>query len=229
MSTKHLIFLSIPALRAKDVTESNTPTLYSWANRGTISELTPTFPCVTSPVQSTMLTGTTPEQHGVIANGFYYRDLREVEFWVAHNHIVNGEHVWDALRRRNPTVKSAAWHTQNIKGASADFIITPSPIHEDDGGMKLWCYSKPDGLYQQILDELGHFPLHHYWGPLANIESTRWILAGASWLIDRHTPNFHWIYIPHLDMRPRSLAPTAIRLAQPFRNSTPNSPPLPIG
>jgi len=41
--------------------------------------------------------------------------------------------------------------------------------------------------------------LQHYWGPMANIESTKWVLKAASWLIDREAPNLHWIYIPHLD------------------------------
>jgi len=154
-----------------------------------------------------MLTGTPPARHGVIANGFYHRDRCEVEFWVAPNKIIAGEQIWDAIRTRRPEYKSAVWHAQNIKGAAADFIVTPAPIHEPDGTTKLWCYSKPDGLYQRLLDDLGHFPLQHYWGPLSNIESTRWILRAAAWLIDKHAPNFHWVYVPHLDYAAQKFGP----------------------
>jgi hypothetical protein len=156
-----------------------------------------------------MLTGTPPGVHGVIANGFYHRDRHLVEFWIGHNDAIVGEQIWDAIRRRRPGFTSAVWHAQNIKGAAADFIVTPAPIHEPDGTMKLWCYSKPDGLYQQLLDAMGHFPLQHYWGPLSNIDSTQWILNAAVWLTEKHRPNLHWIYIPHLDYAAQKFGPNS--------------------
>ncbi|MFQ5495144.1 MAG: alkaline phosphatase family protein [Phycisphaerae bacterium] len=207
MATDHLIFLSVPGLRAGDIDASLTPTLHGWASSGAVAELTPSFPCVTSCVQASMWTGTPPDQHGVIANGFYHRDRRAVEFWVARNNVIEGQQIWEAIRSRGDGLTAAAWHAQNIKDAAADFIVTPAPIHEPDGTTRLWCYSKPEGLYQTLLDELGHFPLQHYWGPLSNIESTRWILQGASWLIEKHRPNFHWIYLPHLDYAGQRFGP----------------------
>ncbi|MEK7731490.1 MAG: nucleotide pyrophosphatase/phosphodiesterase family protein, partial [Planctomycetota bacterium] len=209
MTTEHLVFLSVPGLRPRDIDKDNTPTLYSWANVGALAEIIPTFPCVTSCVQASMLTGTPPGVHGVIANGFYHRDRQEVEFWVGHNDVIVGEQIWDAIRRRRPGFTSAVWHAQNIKGAAADFIVTPAPIHEPDGKMKLWCYSKPDGLYQQLLDAMGHFPLQRYWGPLANLDSTKWILNAAVWFTEKHRPNLHWIYIPHLDYAAQKFGPNS--------------------
>lgn len=214
MSRRRVILLSTPGLRVTDVTKESTPTLHGWANAGHIAELTPTFPCVTSPVQASMLTGRPPREHGVIANGFYHRDREEVEFWVAPNRVVGGEFIWDALRRADATLTSAVWHAQNIKGASADFIVTPAPIHEPDGMMRLWCYSKPDALYAEMMPDLGHFPLQHYWGPLANIQSTRWILSGARWLIERHAPNFQFIYLPHLDYAAQKFGPDSAQARQ---------------
>ncbi len=207
MTTDHLILLSVAGLRPQDIDGATTPTLYEWADQGALAQLVPTFPCVTSCVQASMWTGLEPGAHGVIANGFFDRQRRKVEFWVAHNEVIAGEQIWDVIHRRRPDFSSAVWHAQNIKGAGADFIVTPAPIHEPDGTTRLWCYSKPDGLYQQLLDAMGHFPLQHYWGPLANIESTRWILRAASWLIKKHAPNFHWIYIPHLDYAAQKFGP----------------------
>lgn len=214
MATSHVIFLSVAGLRHSDIDPQTTPTLYDWANRGVLAELKPTFPCVTSTVQANMWTGTGPAKHGVIANGFYHRDRREVEFWVGRNGVIKGEQIWDALAERTPSITSATWHTQNIKDAAADFIVTPAPIHEPDGSMKLWCYSKPEGLYQALLDDLGHFPLQHYWGPMSNLESTRWILRGAAWLVEKHAPNFHWIYIPHLDYAAQKHGPNSLEAKQ---------------
>lgn len=216
--TEHLIFLSVPGLRPKDVENAEvTPTLHRWAQEGCLSSIVPTFPCVTSTVQASMMTGLGPGEHGVIGNGFYHRDRREVEFWVARNDIVGGKQVWDAIAATG-RLTSAVWHAQNIKGAAADYIVTPEPIHESDGTTKLWCYSKPGGLYQQLLDALGHFPLQHYWGPLANIKSSEWIVEAAKWLIGKHDPNFHYIYIPHLDYASQKFGPDSVEAAEALKD-----------
>ena len=212
--SEHVILLSIPGLRVRDIAEASTPTLHRWASQGALATLVPTFPCVTSPVQASMLTGTPPGEHGVIANGFYHRHRREVEFWVADHGIIQRPTIWEAIREQRPDFRSAVWHAQNSKQCPADFIVTPAPIHESDGTTKLWCYSKPDGLYQELLDEFGHFPLQHYWGPLANIESTRWIIQAACRLIERQAPNFHYIYIPHLDYAAQRFGPDSEQAQQ---------------
>ena len=49
-----------------------------------------------------------------------------------------------------------------------------------DGSESLWCYTRPQELYGELRDALGHFPLMHFWGPLANIKSTDWIVNSAS-------------------------------------------------
>ncbi|MFQ5414573.1 MAG: alkaline phosphatase family protein [Phycisphaerae bacterium] len=212
MPTEHVVFLSVPGLRPGDITTTQTPTLHGWARRGGLAELVPTFPCVTSPVQATMLTGTPPADHGVIANGFFDRDRRDVAFWVARHDVVAGEPLWDAARRRRDCV-SAVWHAQNIKGAGADYIVTPAPIHNPDGTTQPWCYAKPDGLYAELVGDLGHFPLHHYWGPLASIESTRWILQAAVWLAGRRRPHVQWVYVPHLDYAAQKFGPDSAQAA----------------
>ncbi len=210
MSSPSVVLLSVPGLRPGDIADPEvTPHLSALAGSGGSIPLTPTFPCVTSPVQASMLTGKRPGEHGVIANGFYWRDREQVEFWVGRHDVIEAESFLTRLKRQRPGVTQAVWHAQNIKGAAADHIVTPSPIHEADGTMKLWCYSKPDGLYQEMLAELGHFPLQHYWGPLANIESTRWIVEAALWLAKRQTIGFHYIYLPHLDYAAQKFGPDA--------------------
>lgn len=202
------MFLSIPGLRPKDVHDPGlTPTLYRLAREGASCSLVPTFPCVTSPVQASMLTGAGPAEHGVIANGFYWPDRGEVEFWVARHGVLDRPSFFARLSKERPDLTSAVWHAQNIKDAAATYIVTPAPIHEPDGTTKLWCYSKPDGLYERLLEDLNHFPLQHYWGPLANIESTKWIIEGALWLAERHAPNFQYVYIPHLDYAAQKSGP----------------------
>jgi len=195
----------MPGLRMRDL--EHMPRLRALAERGAACELVPTFPCVTSPVQMNMLTGTTPDRHGIIGNGFYHRDRGAVEFWVGRNGLVECEQLWDVLARRG--VSQAAWLPQNIKDAPADFIVTPEPIHHPDGRTDLWCYSKPDGLYERLLADLGHFPLMHFWGPMADLRSTEWIVNAALWLFQRERPRFNYVYIPHLDYAAQKHGPNS--------------------
>jgi len=210
-----LLFVSIPGLRLRDL--AHMPRLKALADRGAAAEITPTFPCVTSPVQMNMLTGRTPQEHGIIGNGFYHRERGEVELWVGRNGLVQCEQLWDVLARRG--IKSAAWMTQNIKDAAADFIVTPEPKHRPDGGVDLWCYAKPDGLYQRLASDLGHFPLMNYWGPMSSIKSTEWIINGALWLLQRERPRFNYIYIPHLDYAGQKFGPNSPQAAAACREA----------
>ena len=205
MSAKTVIFVSIPGLRRRDL--AHMPRLQKLAAGGSSCDLIPSFPCVTSPVQASLLTGTTPDKHGIIGNGFYHRERGEVEMWVGRNVLVQGKQIWDVLKNRGIT--SAAWMTQNIKDAAADYIVTPEPIHHPDGRMDLWCYSTPDGLYKELLNDLGHFPLMNYWGPMTNIKSTEWIINAALWLIQRKRPQFNHVYVPHLDYAAQKFGPNA--------------------
>lgn len=203
--THSLFLISIPALRPRDL--AHMPRLRALADAGTTRELIPSFPCVTSPVQMNMLTGTLPERHGIIGNGFYHRERGAVELWVGRNGLVECEQLWDRLARAG--VSQAAWIPQNIKDAAADFIVTPEPIHHSDGRTELWCYSKPDGLYERLLPDLGHFPLMNFWGPMANIKSTEWIVNAALWLFQRDRPRFNYVYIPHLDYAAQKHGPNS--------------------
>lgn len=131
MPEQTVIFVSMPGLRRRDL--QHMPRLSAIA--GAVADLVPTFPCVTSPVQANMLTGRTPQEHGIIGNGFYHRDRRTVELWVGRNGFIEGPQLWERLTAAG--VSSAAWMTQNIKDAAADYIVTPEPIHHPDGRMDL--------------------------------------------------------------------------------------------
>src|SRR5437667_2151567 len=62
-------------------------------------------------------------------------------------------------------------------------------------------------MYGELRDVLGHFPLKHFWGPLAGIPSTAWIVASAIWAATCSRPNFFYIYLPHLDYAAQKFGP----------------------
>ena len=81
--------------------------------------------------------------------------------------------------------------------ANADFVLTPRPLHMDDG-MVMWCYGKPAALYDELVKRIGDFDLTSYWGPLASYKSSEWI-TNATELVLEQRPNVLLTYIPHLD------------------------------
>ena len=200
-----VVLLSIPGLRKQDL--AHMPTLAAMAAAGDQTSLVPSFPAVTCPVQANMTTGRLPKEHGVIANGFYWRDKNEVEMWTAWNECIQQPQIWDILHKHDPTITSAVWFPLHSKGCGADYICTPAPIHNPDGSESLWCYTKPTEMYGTLRDTLGHFPLQHFWGPLSNIKSTGWICDSAAWAARQHHPHFFYIYLPHLDYAAQKFGP----------------------
>jgi predicted AlkP superfamily pyrophosphatase or phosphodiesterase len=201
--TDHVVLLSVPGLRAGDLAAM--PEL----RRLTAAEaaLVPSFPCVTCPVQANMTTGRPPAQHGVVANGFYWRDRRQVEMWTAWNDCILAPQIWDLLSQHDESLTSAVWFPLHSKGCEANYVCTPAPIHNPDGSESLWCYTRPQELYGELRDALGHFPLKHFWGPLANIQSTDWIARSAAIAAQRWQPSFFYIYLPHLDYAAQKAGP----------------------
>jgi predicted AlkP superfamily pyrophosphatase or phosphodiesterase len=202
---KSFILLSIPGLREKDVAVM--PKLRQMMAGGEIAELGPSFPCVTCPVQANMTTGRLPNEHGVVANGFYWRDKRQVEMWTSPNECIDRPQIWDLLAHHEDHLTTAVWFPLHSKFCEADYVCTPAPIHNPDGAESLWCYTRPLELYGELRDALGHFPLQHFWGPMANIKSTEWIAASAVFAAERWQPNFFYIYLPHLDFAAQRTGP----------------------
>ena len=203
--SKPTILLSIPGLRAKDLAAM--PSLLKLTAGGGIAELVPSFPCVTCPVQANMTTGRRAVDHGVVANGFYWRDRRRVEMWTSPNDCIGRPQIWDLLSHHQDEPTSAVWFPLHSKGCEADYVCTPAPIHNPDGSESLWCYTRPQELYGELRDELDHFPLKHFWGPMANVLSSAWIAASAVQAARRWRPDFFYIYLPHLDYAAQRAGP----------------------
>jgi predicted AlkP superfamily pyrophosphatase or phosphodiesterase len=207
-----VLLLSVPGLRPKDLAAM--PALARMAAGGDPVSLVPSFPCVTCPVQANMTTGKLPAEHGVVANGFYWRDKREVEMWTAWNDCIGRPQIWDILHEHDSAITSAVWFALHSKGCGADWVCTPAPIHNPDGSESLWCYTKPTEMYGVLRDALGHFPLHHFWGPLSNIKSTTWICDSAVWAAREQRPHFFYIYLPHLDYAAQKFGPDSEQAAR---------------
>ncbi|HBO43164.1 MAG TPA: alkaline phosphatase family protein [Planctomycetaceae bacterium] len=201
----HVVLLSIPGLREKDVAAM--PNLKELTAGGEMASLVPGFPCVTCPVQAAMTTGKRPRDHGIVANGHYWRDRRRVEMWTSPADSIESPQIWDVLAQHSHELTSAVWFPLHSKGCETDYVCTPAPIHNPDATESLWCYTRPAELYGVLRDRLGHFPLQHYWGPMANVKGTAWIVDSAIYAAQQYRPNFFYIYLPNLDYAAQRTGP----------------------
>jgi predicted AlkP superfamily pyrophosphatase or phosphodiesterase len=203
--SQHVVLISLPGLRSQDL--DLMPNLKALADRGGSRPLVPSFPAVTCPVQATLTTGVTPDKHGITANGFFWREKQQVELWTAWNEIFEAPQVWDILHEKDESITSAVWFPLHIKGCGGDYICTFAPIHNPDGSESLWCYTKPTEMYGELRDTFGHFPLKHFWGPLANIKSSDWIIDSGIHGAKKYQPNLSYVYLPHLDYAAQKFGP----------------------
>ncbi|MEV0612258.1 nucleotide pyrophosphatase/phosphodiesterase family protein [Nonomuraea sp. NPDC050404] len=185
------------------------PRLRAVAAGGFQAGLGTVVPAVTCSAQSTFLTGLPPSGHGIVGNGWYFRDLGEVLLWRQHNALVGGEKVWQAARRADPgyTVANVCWWY--AMGADVDWTVTPRPIYRADGRKDPDCYTDPPELH----DELTPFPLFTYWGPGAGIASSTWICRAARHIMATRDPDLTLVYVPHLDYDLQRYGPSDPRAA----------------
>ena len=194
---KKIIVLDIPGLVGANIDKNKTKNI-SKIIENNHSALIPTFPAVTCSAQSSILTGMYPSEHGIIANGYYDKTYKEIHFWDQPSKLVKKPQIWDVLKEKNYKIKTAVLFWQNTLFAKSDIVITPKPLHLENNFV-MWCYSKPENFYEEIVKEIGEFDLKWYWGPFASIESSKWIINATKITIKNHSPDLLLTYIPHLD------------------------------
>jgi len=185
----------------------HTPHLRKLVARGGIRPLTTVTPAVTCAAQSTLLTGLMPQDHGIVGNGWYFRELAEIGFWKQSNHLVSGEKIWEAGRARSSDYTAAKmfwWHNMY---ASAEWSATPRPQYPADGRKIPDHYAYPASLHDELDAKLGQFPLFSFWGPKADITSSDWIAKSTVHVMEKNDPTLTLTYLPHLDYNLQRLGP----------------------
>ena len=180
--------------------EQNMPFLSDWAKQHkNHSIIEPVLPAVTCTAQSTYLTGKHPSEHGIVANGWYFRDECEVKLWRQSNQLVQAPKLWEVAKAKNPEFTCANMFWWYNMYSSVDYCVTPRPQYRADGLKIPDIYSYPLDMRHRLQDELGPFPLFNFWGPNTNIKSSAWIAEASMKVHDWHNPTMMLIYLPHLD------------------------------
>ncbi len=203
----------------------HTPRLNAFRQRGALAHLTPAFPAVTCTAQANYVTGKTPAAHGVVANGWFNRELDEVQFWKQSNHVVQAPKVWDELRAAAPGFTCAKLFWWYNMYSTADYSITPRPMYPADGRKFFDVYAWPYSVRTEVKAALGPFPFPGFWGPAAGVDSpqgkadsaTRWIADSAKWTEEKYRPTLSLVYLPHLDYNLQRLGPQHPAISKDLR------------
>ena len=196
---KKLAVLNLVGLSQRILNEESAPFLNKWVKGKSVRSIEPVLPAVTCSVQSTYLTGKWPSEHGIVANGWYFRDISEVNLWRQSNKLVEGDKVWDMARKQDPsfTVANMFWWYNMY--SSADYGVTPRPQYLADGRKLPDCYSQSASLRDRLQSELGTFPLFDFWGPKTTIKSSKWIADASVIVAKEQDPTLLLVYLPHMD------------------------------
>ncbi|MGF1479803.1 MAG: alkaline phosphatase family protein [Cyanophyceae cyanobacterium] len=189
------------------------PLLSAWAARGQTAAVKSVLPAVTCSVQATYLTGKLPDEHGIVANGWYFRDECEVKFWRQSNKLVQAPKVWEMAKAIDPEFTCANLFWWYNMYSSADYAITPRPMYPADGRKLPDIYTQPTTI-RSIQSELGQFPLFSFWGPKTGIAATQWIAQSAQWTEQRYSPTLTLVYLPHLDYCLQRFGPDVKKVQQ---------------
>jgi len=155
------------------------------------------LPAVTCTAQATMLTGMSPAKHGIVGNGWLFRDTGEVRFWQQSNALIQGEPLYQGVK----TAKMFWWFNQ---GADVEWYATPKPHYGSDGSKQFGIIDKTGcGLESK----LGPFPFPSFWGPKAGLPSSDWIARASALVIRQNKPDLTLVYLPHLDYEYQRVGP----------------------
>src|SRR5688500_15782178 len=160
------------------------PRLSAVAKAGWVADLPEVVPAVTCTAQATILTGQPANRHGVVANGWLFRDTNEVRFWQQSNRLVQAEPVYATARKRakerGREFRSANMFLWFNQRAAVDLSVTPKPHYAVDGNKAFGVTGTPPGYTDELEAKLGKFPFPSFWGPTAGLPSTKWIARCAA-------------------------------------------------
>jgi predicted AlkP superfamily pyrophosphatase or phosphodiesterase len=203
--------MSIVLINAVGLTPRLLPLAPRLSALGAAMALRDVVPAVTCSAQATMLTGQPVDKHGIVGNGWLFRETGEVRFWQQSNRLMQAEPVYATAKRRaaerGRSFKCAKLFWWFNQGAEVDISVTPKPHYGIDGGKVFGIAGNPEGLPERLERELGPFPFFTFWGPKAGLPCTQWIARCAASVVRSERPDLTLVYLPHLDYDPQRFGP----------------------
>jgi predicted AlkP superfamily pyrophosphatase or phosphodiesterase len=188
------------------------PRLANLSRSGWCRDLIEVVPAVTCTAQASLLTGTPPSRHGIVGNGWLFRETGEIRFWQQSNALIQAEPIYARMRReaaaRGRSFRAAKLFWWFNQGAAVDLSVTPKPHYGADGDKRFGIAGNPEGLTDRLEKALGPFPFRTFWGPGSGLPCTEWIARCGAEIVSTERPDLTLVYLPHLDYDPQRFGPS---------------------
>jgi predicted AlkP superfamily pyrophosphatase or phosphodiesterase len=211
--TRKLLIVDVAALSPTEVTD-RTPNLRALAAKGGLYPLREPFPSLTCPSHATLVTGSLPSSHGMIGNCLYSREYAKLFNWNRSGHLVSGMPLWEAARARDPKVTTANLFVRNCADSTCEIRVTERPVYWMSGKKQFEFFAEPRTLHAELVNKLGPFPFPKFWGPLAGLGSSEWIIGAALQIMERNNPELMLVYPPYLDYDGARFGPDSPQVAK---------------
>ena len=205
---RRMMIIDVAALSPIEVTDQ-TPNLRALAQRGGLYPVREPFPSLTSTSHTTLLYGSLPSSHGMIGNCIYSRELAKLFNWNRSSHLITGTPLWEAARAREPKLRTANLFMRQCADTSCDVRVIERPVYWVSGRKQFEFFAETRALHDELVDKLGSFPFQRFWGPLAGIGSSEWIIGAALHIMERQDPELMLVYPPFLDYDGARFGPDA--------------------
>ncbi len=219
MTPAPLVLINAVGLTGKLL--EHAPRLKALAEAGWSRGVREVLPAVTCTAQASVLTGKSPQDHGIVGNGWLFRDTREVRFWQQSNTLIEAEPIYTTARRlaaeRGRSFRTAKLFWWFNQGADVELSVTPKPYYGADGNKVFGITGSPDRLCERLEQTLGRFPFHTFWGPGAGLPCTNWIARCAADILITDRPDLTLVYLPHLDYDPQRFGPSGSEMKRLVR------------
>src|SRR5438132_1164423 len=226
--TAPLVLINAVGLTSRLLAQA--PRLSALAKVGWVRALREGIPAVTCTAQATFLTGQAADRHGIVGNGWLWRETGEIRFWQQSNRLLQAEPLYQTARRwareHGRSFRCAKLFWWFNQGAAVDLSVTPKPYYGADGNKIFGILGTPEGLSAQLERKLGPFPFPTFWGPLAGLACTQWIARCAAEVLRDERPDLTLVYLPHLDYDPQRFGPAGCDLVRLVRELDDAAAPL---
>jgi len=99
---------------------------------------------------SKALIGENPREHGIVGNGWYFRDLDQVLLWRQSNRLVQQPSIWQLAKDIDGSFTCANSFWWYAMATQADITLTPRPLYCADGIKLPDVYTQPTYLRAEV-------------------------------------------------------------------------------
>ena len=122
MEQQPLVLINAVGLTSKLLPHA--PRLENLARGGWLRTLEEVVPAVTCTAQASLLTGQDPQGHGIVGNGWLFRETGEVRFWQQSNALLQAEPIYATARRE---ARSEAGRSARPSSSGGSTRVRTSP------------------------------------------------------------------------------------------------------